>query len=772
MSSLFITQSSSGRNLFGTLRQISASGVPGNYWDVTNGQWASSVAINDRKVLLTEGTGADAGIYSGGTGKLGTYGGFVIKQFHDGDNANHVIGSGIAWLVDGVEQRFTVASDIGGLPLATWATINSQGGVVASNMRGTDNAMLAASYTAPDNANIVAAAASAATAASQATTAATQATTAATNAVTLETRLTAGRATNLDNLNAAITTRSSHSAADVLTYSNANGGILSSNMRGTDSALLAASYVAPDNANIVIAAADATAAKAAAVNVDGRLTNTRAGYLDNLSGGPVATQATVQSITNTTRVKLVAPAEAQIPASASRTFVIDILLYDTSGNMEAPDALPTLAAANEGGTDRSANVGAVSLVSVGHYRSSYTVTSAHAEEQIVFTASAVEGGQTLKATHVMPVVGTSTGGGFTTADRSKLEAVFNKLPSKPYIVGTAAADGDINVDDLDGDLTAFHANVSTLATAASISALPANVVTYANANGGIVSSNMRGTDNAMLAASYTAPDNAAIATASAQATTAATQATTAAADALAAKNAAQAVETRVTVGRAANLDNLDATISSRSAFNHAVNGVLIAAGQDIATSTQAAAIKAKTDLLPSQPAATTDIPSASQVAVQVDSTLTASHGAGAWTGAGGDATEAKQDAILAAVGAVNPFPPSTVAVVSRQRTWILRDDGEDALAANIILLPAGATVVLAMDFGELLNPGTGISVINGITDLSGNALVPTNLAPSQDRRQAHFTVSSLTAGTTYQLRVQVSTSDGQTLTGRGTLRVE
>ena len=63
-----------------------------------------------------------------------------------------------------------------------------------SDMRGTDNALLAANYTAPDNSGIG---------------------DAKTAAESVNTKLTTARAAALDNLDAAITTRSSHSAADV-----------------------------------------------------------------------------------------------------------------------------------------------------------------------------------------------------------------------------------------------------------------------------------------------------------------------------------------------------------------------------------------------------------------------------------------------------------------------------------------------------------------------------------------------------------------------------
>lgn len=761
-----------GRALFATLTQVTASGTPGLQWNQNTSQWAASVAIADRTISLTEGTGADAGRYTGGIAvALGSYSGFALKQIHDSTLGNRVVGMEIVSLVSGVEQRDAISTDLTGLPLATWFEIQNQGGVTSTNMRGTDNALLAASYTAPDNAGITTAATQATTAATQSTTAATAASAARIAAESTNGRLTVARADNLDNLDAAITSRSTLTAAQVRTDINANGGVVSSNMRGTDNAFLAVSFIAPNNAGIATAAADATAAKIASEAVSARVTATRAGYLDNLSAGAVATQDTVNAITNTTRTKVVAPTEVQLPASGSRQFVVDLLLYDNAGNMEAPDSTPTITAANEAGVARSANLSAVSTVSTGHYRATYTVADTHAEEQVVFTWTAVEGASSLKATHSMTVVAVSSGSGFTTADRTKLESVFNKLPSKAYLTGTAAADGDIDLDQLDGDKSAFMADVSLLATAASVAALPAGVLTYANANGGIVSSNMRGTDAALLAANYTAPDNANIVVAATQSTTAATQSTTAATQATTAATQATTVATRLTLTRATNLDNLDATISSRSTFNSASNTVALTTGHGLATEATSTAIKAKTDLIPAQPAGVSDVPTTAQIATQVDTVLSAAHGAGAWTGSGGgDATEAKQDQIIASIAGIVPQPPS-VAMVRNARTWRLYDDGENALSPNVVHLTAGVTVTLAMDFTGILNPGTAIQSVSAVTDLSANGLVATNLLPSQNRQQAHFDVTGLTAGDRHTLRVTVVTSDGQTLTGRGILEV-
>ena len=771
MSSMFSVATDSGRTLFATLQQIAANGTLGDYWSVTLGQWASSVAIADRKITLTEGGINDLGSYTGGTGSLAAYTGFVVKKIHDQNDSNRVIGMDVVWVASGVEQGYAIASDLSTMPALVRAELNSNP-VPASNMRGTDNALLAASYTAPLNATITAAAADAATAAAQSTTAATQATAAASSSATIASNYTAIRAGKLDQLDAAISSRSTLTAAQVRTELNSNP-VPASNMRGTDNALLAASYTAPANATITTAAADALAAKTSAQTTEARLTATRAGYLDNLSAGAVALQSTVSAISNSVRLKVVSVGGYAIPTSGSNVYTVDVLLYDTSGNMESPDSTPTITAANQAGTDRSANVGAVSAVSTGHYRGTYTVTSAHATEQIVLTVSAVEGGQTLKGTHAVSVSVTGQAGGgsgtdgFLSADRTKLESIYNKLPSKAYLTGTAASDGDINLAECDGSRDPFKADVSLLATAASLAANPAAVRAELNSNP-VPASNMRGTDNALTAAGYTAPNNAGITTAATQATTAATQATTAATQASAAAVSAASVDGKLTGTRATKLDYLDAAITSRSTFNHAANNVTIAAGHGLATEAMLTAVKAKTDLLPAQPAAVSSIPTAAQIATQVDSTLSVSH-PGNWA-AGGDATATKQDQILAAVAGIIPAAPSPVYV--EHLRWLLSPDSESGIAPNKLTVSAGSTVFLAMDFGELLNPGTGISAVSAVVDVSGNGLVPTDLAPSQDRLAAHCKVTALTAGKTYELKFTATTSDSQTLVGRGRLTAE
>lgn len=767
MSSLIVANSDTGRTLVGTIQQITAGGTLGNIWSVAAGAWQASPSNADRSITLTEGTGANLSTYSGGTGTLTGYSGRVVIRVHDVNLSYRTIGSQISYVQAGVQQRDLLEFDGTAMPAAVRAELNSNP-VPASNMRGTDSAMLAASYTAPDNAGIAATLVQATTAATQSTTAATQATTAASNSTTLTSRLTSGRATNLDNLDATVSSRSVLTAALVRTELNSNP-VPASNMRGTDNALLAASYTAPDNTGITNTLAQATTAASNSTTLTTRLSATRAGYLDNLSAGAVAQQATLSSVAGNVTLEMQGPAQFIIPASSSTVYAVDLFVQDMTGAMEAPDATPTFTAANVAGTDRSANVSAVTTVTAGHYRVTYTVSSAHATEIIIIKASVVESAQTLVRTVIIPAVPESviSGASFTSTDRTKLEAIHLKLPSKAYLAATNAADGDIDASQIDGDKSAFKADVSLLATAANLALVPTAVRTELN-NNPVPASNMRGTDSAFLAVNWVAPNNAGITTASSQATTAATQATTAATQATAAAIDAATLVSRLTSGRATNLDNLDAAVSTRSDFDETTDQVLVNP-TGLATAAQATAIKAKTDLIGATVAAVSDIPTAAAIATQVDSTLTANH-PGDW-GGGGDATAANQLTILSAIAGVVPSPPSVYQVQSSRR-WTLLGDGEDSYATNVISLPSGASIILAMDFGNVLNPGTGVSSVSSVVDSSGNYLVPTELLPSQDRRAAHFRVSNLTAGTRYELLVTIQTTDGQTLTGRGVMRVE
>lgn len=207
-------------------------------------------------------------------------------------------------------------------------------------------------------------------------------------------------------------------------------------------------YTTPTLAQIQQAPSDALTAAG--------LTSARAGYLDNLNvGGLVASSSEVTAIQNNTRVVRVVPEIIETPAAGTRTYRIELLLYDSAGNMETPDSAPTITLVNNAGADRSARLDSttMTLVSAGRYRAVYTATAGDAREQLVWVFSVVEGGQT-RAYGNSSWVTDTVASDFTTADRTKLDDIFAKLPSKSYLAGTANSDGDVQLDEATGALTA------------------------------------------------------------------------------------------------------------------------------------------------------------------------------------------------------------------------------------------------------------------------------------------------------------------------------
>lgn len=212
---------------------------------------------------------------------------------------------------------------------------------------------------------------------------------------------------------------------------------------------------------------------AVALNADAatlltRLSATRAGYLDKLNiSGNVASSAEATAIQNNTRVVRVVPPNLQRPTSGSTVFTLELFCYDDVGGMEAPDSAPTVDVVNQAGTSRTANLSSttMTLVSAGRYRVTYSVAFDATPEQLIFAFSVVEGGATRVYGNTAQVVDTLASD-FTSTDRSKLDALFAKLPSKAYLTGTANADGDVQLNEATGT-PADSAGVGTLLTRAS-----------------------------------------------------------------------------------------------------------------------------------------------------------------------------------------------------------------------------------------------------------------------------------------------------------------
>lgn len=140
----------------------------------------------------------------------------------------------------------------------------------------------------------------------------------------------------------------------------------------------------------------------------------------------VASSTEVTAIQNNTRVVRVVPDVIERPDSGTTTYRVELLLYDTTGNMEAPDSAPTIALVNQSGTDRSSRLDSTTMspVSTGRYRAIYTADAADAIEQLVWTFSVVEGSATRLYGNTSLVVDT-TAVDFTSADRAKLDTLHD-----------------------------------------------------------------------------------------------------------------------------------------------------------------------------------------------------------------------------------------------------------------------------------------------------------------------------------------------------------
>lgn len=188
----------------------------------------------------------------------------------------------------------------------------------------------------------------------------------------------------------------------------------------------------------------ATAAALSTVGSDvttltGRLTATRAGYLDNLAN--VAQTTDVLNISNNTRVRSTIPAFLERPDSGSQLHTMVIELYDGVGNMEGPDSTPTVGLVDDvAGTSLAARLSALSNPSTGRYTFTYNNDSAHALASLRWTVTVVEGGATRTYSYRTELVDTSAVD-FTATDRSKLNAL-----STDYTTARAA-----KLDFLTGD---------------------------------------------------------------------------------------------------------------------------------------------------------------------------------------------------------------------------------------------------------------------------------------------------------------------------------
>jgi hypothetical protein len=114
----------------------------------------------------------------------------------------------------------------------------------------------------------------------------------------------------------------------------------------------------------------------------------------------------VQAITtNTARGRSVVPTFMARPSASTTAFEIDLQVYSLQGQLEAPDAAPTVAARNSAGTSLNAQLSSttMTLVGVGKYKVNYTVNSTDATGEVFFDFTWAVGGVTFSQGDVTQV---------------------------------------------------------------------------------------------------------------------------------------------------------------------------------------------------------------------------------------------------------------------------------------------------------------------------------------------------------------------------------
>lgn len=179
------------------------------------------------------------------------------------------------------------------------------------------------------------------------------------------------------------------------------------NMRGTDNAALAATALSTV-----------------------QWTNARAGYLDNINVGTVASQADINALNQSAsrRVILTTVQQYERPESGNSTYTIEARTYDGDGAAVNADTTPTLTATGIVSGSLAANLGAASNPAAGVYRWAYTVASSATIEQIQFDVSATISASTFTLSAYTQVVD-EVSQTWTSTDAGHLTAIYNKLPT-------------------------------------------------------------------------------------------------------------------------------------------------------------------------------------------------------------------------------------------------------------------------------------------------------------------------------------------------------
>jgi hypothetical protein len=200
-----------------------------------------------------------------------------------------------------------------------------------------------------------------------------------------------------------------------------------------------------------------------------------------LSADMIELDSKIGQIQNNTRTVIALNNELELPATGlTRYFKVVLNNYDTVGNMEEPDAAPTVSVETSDGTSRSLNLGdwdgstfsaGTSMVKIsdGNYYIFYRLQSTeNANEQLVFNFTIVEGGLTRYIVRTSMVV-EEISSTFTSADRVALTGIGTDTDDIISKIGTpvTTVSGDIaslqsDTDSIESKIDIIDTNVDTI----------------------------------------------------------------------------------------------------------------------------------------------------------------------------------------------------------------------------------------------------------------------------------------------------------------------
>lgn len=182
----------------------------------------------------------------------------------------------------------------------------------------------------------------------------------------------------------------------------------------------------------------------------GRLTASRALFLDNLNvGGPVSSQADINALNQSAsrRVILTTLQQLERPETGSTSYQIEARTFDGDGAAVNADSTPTLTATGTLSGSLSGNLSAATNPATGVYRWTYSVAGNATQEQIRFDFSAVISASTFTIAAFSAVVDLVSAT-WTSTDATRLQAIYNKLPSRAYLTGATVATGELVPGDI------------------------------------------------------------------------------------------------------------------------------------------------------------------------------------------------------------------------------------------------------------------------------------------------------------------------------------